>query len=107
VRAVSAVDPRDSERLSTFTAAVEPGELVQLRVNRFEASLVSRHWRLARDLERDVISQGTFQLFASRSAPVAGHQLLADPMLMLAILMTASPEDFVFDYRHGRRGRSA
>lgn len=100
--------PPDERWVSRFTIVEESGDLIQgVPVSRREASLIGRHLALGRRLQRGEISPEAFELIVGFWPRVAGYWLCADPQLMLAVLDVAIPEDWIFEYRHGRRGRRA
>jgi hypothetical protein len=86
----------------------DDAELIQdVPVTRAETRTIGRHGVLARRLHSDRITPQQFRERASRLPMVAGYRLLTDPDVMLAILYAVSPEDWIFEYRHGRRGRAS
>jgi hypothetical protein len=94
-------------RSSEFTIFTDRGERVDVRVNRAETRRAARYQVAVGRLERGEITPSEFRRRVSRWRPVAGHRLASDPDVALALKATTAPDEWVFDYRHGRTGRAS
>ncbi len=73
------------------------GELVDVPLTYAEAQRAGRYMQRADSLDKGRISPAQFRARAARMGPIAGRQVVSDPAVALALVVTTAPSDLVFD----------
>jgi hypothetical protein len=101
------VAARSAARLSDFPVFERGGSVhLDVPVTRGETVRLGNYFMLLRLYERGDVSASEFRRRVSGWRPVAGYRLEADADVALAMAASMTPEDWRFDYRHGRAGRA-